>query len=251
MRSLRWYRRQRRSACLHRNLPWVRAVYWQFIGNHGVCPTHGGRSGEAFCTGWKKMAAAPSIILRYPLKPSMPPCTRNRVSRLSLQSLLRRIRWQADGDIACLSCSRLDGGMLGMTRRFARSAKKEQPVSSLREGLPSALRFLLFCTLLLLFFSGILQLPIAARCGLTHLGAWFGDFPLLHLVHYSAAAVWLCALDITFILGSGPFASFFILYQQRFLCWRPWRAAFWCWRTVGRSSFPHLWLSCLILVICV
>lgn len=113
------------------------------------------------------------------------------------------------------------GGMLGMTRRFARSAKKEQPVSSLREGLPSALRFLLFCTLLLLFFSGILQLPIAARCGLTHLGAWFGDFPLLHLVHYSAATVWLCALDITFILGSGPVASFFILYQQRFLCWRP------------------------------
>ena len=83
-----------------------------------------------------------------------------------------------------------------MTRRFARSAKKEQPVSSLREGLPSALRFLLFCTLLLLFFSGILQLPIAARCGLTHLGAWFGDFPLLHLVHYSAAgyALWTSLL---------------------------------------------------------
>lgn len=96
------------------------------------------------------------------------------------------------------------GGALRTTRRLARKARDELAVSSAppeNTELPPILRALLAGALLPLFFSGLLQLPIAARYGLTRLGAWLGDFALLHLVHYCAAAVWLGALGAALALS--------------------------------------------------
>lgn len=110
------------------------------------------------------------------------------------------------------------GGALRTSRRLALKAKDESaaPALSGEAALPSLLRILLAGAFLVLFLSGLLQLPIAARYGLTRLGAWIGDFSLLHLVHYSAAAMWLFALGAA--LASG-------FRQHRFL-FRPIPAVF-------------------------